>query len=518
MHRLGIRIFIVALLGVFLGRLPSHAQSSTALWDDSRVSAIYINIAADSLAAIYTDIYGTHYYIADMMYDDGLVRDTITQIGLRLRGNTSRNAAKKSFKISFNEFAPGRRYQGTKKLNLNGQHNDPTMIREKLFYEVWNQSGMPPRRTTFVQLYINGIEYGLYTCLEELDKQWLDQVFAENAGNLYKCTYPADMVYQGTNQQNYKNIASASATGGRAYDLQTNDSLDDYSDLVALITQLNRNPDAAFAADMPLYLDVQGFLKALAIDVATGNWDDYGYNKNNYYLYNRQPNGPMEFITYDTDNTFGVDWVQRDWATRDCRDWLTHSEPRPLASKLLAVPAFESYYYSILDSVTRYITRPDSIFPRIDFLRNLITPAAVTDTFRSLDYGYTFADFQLGFTGTVDGHTPYGIKPFLETRYTSTLSQLPAVTADAPQDFAQTISAFPNPVGKGQVLHLRTTKASPQALKVIIIDAMGRQMGAWEWPAFAEVLQLDISTFPAGHYLLRLQGKEVFSSLAILRM
>ncbi len=507
---------LVPFLFLTVTAIVGRAQSSTALWDDNRVSSIYISIAADSLDSIYKNIYDTHYYAADMIFDDGFVRDTVSQVGLRLRGNTSRDAAKKSFKISINEFAPGRRYQGAKKLNLNGQHNDPTMIREKLFYEVWGKSGMPTRRTTFVRLYVNDVYHGLYTCLEELDKGWLAGVFGENAGNLYKCTYPADLVYQGANQQAYKNIQSSSATGGRAYDLQTNDSLDDYTDLVTLITQLNRVPDASFAADIPLYLDARAYMKALAIDVATGNWDDYGYNKNNYFLYHNLASGQFEFVTYDTDNTFGVDWVQRNWATRDCRDWLTHSEPRPLATKLLAVPAFEAYYYDVLDSVTRHITRPDSIFPRIDFLKNLIGAAALADTFRTLDYGYTYSEFELGFTGTVDGHTPYGIKPFLETRYQNTLTQLATVASNPPQEFATRILAFPNPVGDGEMLHLRASELPTQTLSVSLWDVTGRNLGQWQWQAFEQFLEVDLGALPQGHYLLRLQGKGIEASLGIM--
>ncbi|HEX2899306.1 MAG TPA: CotH kinase family protein [Bacteroidia bacterium] len=504
---------IFVLVGLLTG-FTAKAQSSTALWDDSRVSAVYLTIHPDSLDSIYTDIYSDHYYMAEMVFDDGQARDTVAMVGLRLRGNTSRSSGKKSFKISFNEYMPGRRYQGTKKLNLNGEHNDPTMVREKLFYEIWNQSGMPPRRTTFVEVYINQTYHGLYTCLEEFDKDWLMGVFAEDNGNLYKCTYPADLVYQGTNQQAYKNIFGS---GGRAYDLQTNETQDDYTDLVELITQLDRLPDAQFAADIHQYLNVAGYLKALAIDVATGNWDSYAYNKNNYFLYHHLGSNQFEFISYDTDNTLGVDWVNRDWATRDCADWLSHSEPRPLASKLLAVPAFRTQYYAALDSITRFITRPDSIFPRIDAIKALVLPYVAADTFRSLDYGYLVNDFHLGFTGTVDGHTPYGIKPFLQTRYNSTLSQLPTVAQAGANDIAQSILVFPNPVGQGQSLHLHAKVFLRHDLKVTFVDALGHTVLQMDWPAYERNLEIGLEPLPAGKYWAVFQGKDVYGSLGFVR-
>ncbi|MTV80959.1 hypothetical protein GM546_14065, partial [Streptococcus pneumoniae] len=82
-------------------------------------------------------------------------------------------------------------------------------------------------------LYINQTYYGLYTNIEEIDKNWLQSLYGENDGNLYKCTYPADLGFLGTSQQAYKDVASSTVTGGRAYELQTNETQDDYSDFTA---------------------------------------------------------------------------------------------------------------------------------------------------------------------------------------------------------------------------------------------------------------------------------------------
>ena len=54
--------------------------------------------------------------------------DTVLNVGFRLRGNTSRTAGKKSFKVSINSFVAGRKWNQLEKLNLNGEHNDPFPI------------------------------------------------------------------------------------------------------------------------------------------------------------------------------------------------------------------------------------------------------------------------------------------------------------------------------------------------------------------------------------------------------
>jgi len=473
--------------------------SQSTLFDQSRVSSVYIEIPPDSLKVIMTDILSDHYFRAKFIYDYGTRRDTLQNVGFRLRGNTSRASKKKSFKISFNEYVSGRKYQGVKKINLNGQHNDPTLIREKLFYDSWKNAGMVERRTSFVRMYINQAYYGLYTNLEEMDKDWLQRVYGENSGNLYKCTYPADLVYLGTDQQKYKNIVSGSVTGGRAYDLQTNEAADNYSDLVELITILNQPVDASFIAQISQKFNVDGLLKAFAIDIATGNWDDYMYNKNNYFLYHNSRTGKFEFITYDADNTFGVDWVNRDWATRNCLDWYTHSEPRPLATKLLSIPEFDAKFQRYLDTIARKIISPDFIFPHIDSLKTLITGAAIEDTYRTLDYKYTIADFMNGFIATVDSHTPYGIKPFLTTRTATILQQIKITSVAETDNNNIPVSFFPNPAIEQITLQIKPTNTDRRGF---VFDLVGRQLAAFDINAGHSEKVVPVGDLLPGIYML----------------
>ena len=488
---------------IFLISFPfSVLFSQSSLFDESRVSSVYIEVPVDSLKVIMTDVLSEHYFKAKFIYDYGTGRDTLQDVGFRLRGNTSRYSQKKSFKLSFNEYVSGRKYQGVKKINLNGEHNDPTLIREKLFYDTWKKAGMVERRTSFVRVYINHAYYGLYTNLEEMDKEWLQKVYGEKSGNLYKCTWPADLVYQGADQQTYKNIQSGSSTGGRAYDLQTNEESDDYSDLVQLMTALNQPVDAAFAAQISQKIDMDCLLKAFALDVASGNWDNYTYNKNNYFLYHNTGTGKFEFISYDTDNTFGVDWVNRDWATRNCLDWFSHSEARPLATKILSIPAFDAKFQHYLDTIARMIINANDIFPHIDSLKSLITNAVIADTYRTLDFGYTVSDFNNGFITTVYGntpHTPYGIKPFLTTRSATIIQQLTISSIAEEENGNLQVLLYPNPAIK-QI----TTSVAPENTirKGLIIDMVGRQQLTFELNAGETVKVIEVRDLLPGMYML----------------
>ncbi|MCX6268826.1 MAG: CotH kinase family protein, partial [Bacteroidetes bacterium] len=459
----GLLAFLLAGTGV--------CQTNT-LFDDSRLSSIYITIHPDSLAVLYDSILSDHYYMARFIFDDLEKRDTLENVGFRLRGNTSRYSQKKSFKISFNEYVSGRKYQGVKKINLNGEHNDPTLIREKLYYDLWKKAGMVERRTSFVKVYINNSYYGLYTNLEEMEKEWLTLVFSKNGGNLFKCSYPADLVYHGPNPQTYMDLQNTTATGGQVYELQTNKSQNDYTRLVELITTLNQQPGGTFASDISAIFNVDHFLKVLALDVATGNWDDYSYNQNNYYLYENPSDSTIYFITYDPDNTFGIDWVGKDWATRDCRNWINNKMQLPLAQKLMAIPEFYNKYKLYLDTIVNTITHPDSVFPRIDALKQLIQQAAIDDNFRTLDYGYTIADFNNAYLQASDDHSPYGLKPFFIIRKQTILSQLhPEGIADNKAS-TEDLSVFPNPADEHISFSLR--HQTGEAIKAKIFNFQGR--------------------------------------------
>jgi hypothetical protein len=488
--------------------------SQNTLFDDTRVSSVYIEIQPDSLNYIMKNVLSEHYFQAKFIFDYGIGSDTLQNVGFRLRGNSSRFAAKKSFKISFNEYVSGQKYQGVKKINLNGEHNDPTLIREKLYYDTWKAAGLAERRTSFVKLYINHLYYGLYTNLEEFDKEWLQKVYGEKTGNLYKCTYPADMVYLGTNQQTYKDIMSGSVTGGRAYDLQTNEDLDNYADLLALINTLNQPVDSLFAIQIAQKINIDGFLKAFALDVATGNWDDYMYNKNNYFLYHRASTNKFEFIAYDTDNTFGVDWMNVDWTIRNCLEWYMLTEPRPLASKLLSVPAFMVTYQKYLDTIVHKIVDQNVIFPHIDSLENLITSAVIDDHYRTLDFNYTTNDFFNGFIQTVDGHTPYGIKPFLIKRSNTILQQLASYSVPEMKKGYADLLVFPNPAEK-QI----TIKTLPldNERKGYILDMLGRQLKPIEIPMNQSENTIQIEDLKPGIYTIVLSNKDSIESKRFIK-
>jgi len=415
-------IFLLFITLVFL--IPNQklmAQDQHPAFIDHVIPVVKIDIDSDSLDAILDtlNLQSNHEFPARFIFENGSLLDTVENVGFRLRGNTSRFSQKKSFKVSFNSFESGRKYYGLEKLNLNGEHNDPSIIRSKLCWDLFKSLQIKSPRANHVELYINEKYYGLYINVEHIDENFVRDRFGNNDGNLFKCLWPADLGYLGEDADLYK------LTNGdrQAYALKTNREEDDYTDLAELISRLEFTPSATFTAFENIF-NVDGFLRILAVDVATGSWDDYWYLKNNYYLYNNPETAVFEFIPYDYDNTFGIDWVGQDWGNRDIYNWGHDTEIRPLVTKILSVQEYRDRYSYYLNKLLHGDFHPDVLFPKIDLIHDMISEAAAQDTFRTLDWDFSYEDFNNSYDQELGGHVEYGLKPYVIQRRNSALEQL----------------------------------------------------------------------------------------------
>ncbi len=418
------KIYRIALILCLFG-IGALAQTAHPLdghlYNDSNVSRIDVFLPADSLLWILDPANsGSNYeFYSNMVFSRAGQSDTLQAIGFRLRGNTSRQAQKKSFKLAVNRFTSGRRYHGVKKINLNGEHNDPSISRAKICWELGKRLGLPVSRASHTELYLNGQYFGLYLNLEHINDDWLSHRFGNNQGNLYKCTWPANLQYISNQPNDYKLLK---ADGSRVYELQTNEQLDDYSDLEEFIRILNLTPISQLECALDPVFNIEGYLKTLAFEVATGHWDNYSFNQNNFYLYKNPQSGKFEYLAYDMDNTFGIDWFNIDWSERHVDQW--HNPAMPLSKRLLEIPELREIYHAYLRQVQAEMAKPDFL-NQIFNLRSQLQPYVQNDLYRTLDYGFTEADwFDSYTTSQSNQHVKMGITHFIGRRNTFTASQL----------------------------------------------------------------------------------------------
>jgi len=387
---------------------------------DEEVPRIDITIDQDSLNEIYLyeNLESDHEYPATFIFTSSQICDTFLNIGFRLRGNTSRYSEKKSFKISFNTFSSTEFYN-LDNMNLNGEHNDPSIIRSKLNGDILKEIHIPAAITNHIALYINDVFYGLYINVEHIDDNFLDKRYTRSFGNLYKCNWSSSLQYISNNPDDYK---FSDDNGRRIYELKSNEDIDDYSDLANFIDILNNTPVNDFQSNLEPIFNVNLYLKTLAFEILTGHWDGYAFNQNNYYLYHNPTTNRFEYIPFDMDNTFGIDWFDIDWTTKNIYSWAENN--RPLANKLLENNEYRDRFSFYVNLIIESALETSIIFPKIIAIKSMITPYAELDIFRTLDYGFSIEDFHNSYTQPLGMHVKTGLQPFVTDRNLWAIDQL----------------------------------------------------------------------------------------------
>lgn len=424
-----IKLFLLFLFTLLqIKSLFGQSDESWKVYDDSQVAKINITMNQEDLNYMYEFPQSDSIHLAKVSFKNALIDETIDSIGIRIRGNTSRESYKKSIKLSFNSFIKGGKFYSLEKLNLNGEHNDPSIVRSKLCWDFFNNTCVISSRAAYAEIYINDKYYGLYISIEHIDENFLKKNYLDDSGNLWKCLFGADLVFLGNNPDLYKFVNNS---GARPYDLRRNEEEDDYSKLSNLIYHLNSTSNPNYEATLESVLEVKNILKYFATNILVGGWDDYWSLSNNYYLYHNPTTDKFTLIPYDYDNTFGVTWwTHINWQTVNPYTFgKIVSGPRPLAEKLILRPKYRNLYSHFLEYYSETFFDTEIFINRLSELRNLITPFAQTDTFRVKDWGYSYQDFLNSFdqenyffeNGVI---IPGSITDFVKERTNSLKSQI----------------------------------------------------------------------------------------------
>ena len=400
------------------------ADDSWMIYDDSSVSRVDIYVDPASLVWIYNNVESDSMHVADIHFQNSFIDETVENVGFRLRGNTSRVSQKKSFKLDFNHFVLGRDFYDVEKINVNGERNDVSIIRSKLCGNFFESIGMTASRANHVEVYINESYYGLYISVEHIDDTFLSKRFQDDSGNLWRCLWPADLTYRGPDPEDYHPWIDDE----RPYDLKTNEDEYNFAQLARLINIINNDPDS-----LEHVLDVSEFIKYLAVNILTGSWDDYRSLRNNYYLYYVPNKDQFQFIPYDYDNTFGIDWFDVDWATIDPYSYyLIDNSDRPLADIIMDTGSFRNLFTHFLSFYLDHHFSLELWENWIDSTKAMIDTSAFYDIYRTLDYGFTFDDFTNSYSVNSynNQHVKNGLKEFIIERVSALENQIDYLNAE----------------------------------------------------------------------------------------
>ncbi len=402
--------------------------------------------------------YETQTYMqADLVLTDLTGTYTFNDVGVRLKGNSSYSHPndKKSFKIDFNKYVSGQNYDGLKKLNFSNGFKDPSCMREKIFFDVCRDAGVPAPRANFANVYFNGVLKGFFTVIEQIDDQFLDWAILDDDGNLLKAgdnfggggpgggggDSEADLNYYGTAQSLYE----------ARYELKTNEDLNDWSDFIDLIDFINNSSDVDFETDLESHLDVYNFIRSAALDNLFSNLDSYTGSARNFYLYHNLTSNQWEWIKWDGNESFGSYGGGGPGGGMDMTtlpvNYLDNN--RPLLERIFNNTTLYNQYLKEVCLLNEQFFNPDFLHPKIDGFKTLIQNSVYADNNKMYSNQNFDDNIENNITaggGPGGGGVTYGLKSFVSSKNTFMNNTLDCSLLTTTQDpFLQPILVSPNP-------------------------------------------------------------------------
>jgi hypothetical protein len=187
--------------------------------------------------------------------------------------------------VSFDKFKGAERFHGMEKFHLNNGAQDGSLLNEFVGGEMSRAAKVPASRCTHVTVKWNGRETGLYLFKEAFTKDFLSYFFEETNGSLYDGHFIAEIDGNLEKQQ-----------GGDRSDTR------DLKELAAAC----KEPDVKLRwQKVSERLDVEEFLRVLAMETLLCHWDGYNFNRNNYRVYFDPKTGKANFFIHGIDQIYG---------------------------------------------------------------------------------------------------------------------------------------------------------------------------------------------------------------------
>ncbi|KAF0224598.1 MAG: cotH [Erysipelotrichaceae bacterium] len=223
---------------------------------------------------------------------------------IKVRGNSSRGAAFKSYKIKFT--TENQSYKGFSVLNLNKHVYDPSKIANKFSFDMMSQlDNMVSLRTNFVKVYIRDasvsaskqkyVYYGLYTNIEQPNRDFLTSHGLDANASLYKATSFEFHEYDAI--KNVDDPTYDKAAFEKILEIREGN---DHSKLIQMLKDIN-DMDLDFNTTFKKYFNEENYLTWLAMNILLGNEDVLAQN---FFLYNPTNSLTWYLLPWDYDGTF----------------------------------------------------------------------------------------------------------------------------------------------------------------------------------------------------------------------
>ncbi|MFO0905254.1 MAG: CotH kinase family protein [Pirellulales bacterium] len=294
----------------------------------------------------------------DFGYEFSYVKAQVTigdrtwkDVGLRFKGNgtymVSAEGRKRPFKLDFDRFVDGQKAFGLSRLNLHNNIMDPTLARQAVGYPVFQSLGVPASRTAFaeVRLTIDGETtnelLGVYTMVEEVDADFLRRHFANPKGLLLKPEGTQGLEYLGEDWSKYE-----------WFEPKTDPTDAQKKRVIDFVRLIHQADDETFRRDIDKFLDVDEFLRFLAVNAWLSNMDSFLTHVHNYYVYLDPDTNRFVLLPWDLDLAWGAFLLLGTPEQLQQLDvFHPHVGKGPVIERLLAIPEWRALYRKHLESL-----------------------------------------------------------------------------------------------------------------------------------------------------------------------
>ena len=404
---------------------PSSGEpSEKGLYHEGTLRTLFIMTKDDEWKEEMEVFYRTDVAVpADLIVDGKQYKD----VGLKYRGNSSYFSVSPDLKRSINLYLDHKhgdqRLFGYKTLNLLNSNSDPTFMREVIYSHV-ARDYIPAFKGNFIKVVINGESWGIYSHIQQYNKDFLEDNFGTRGGVRWKIGAGGggrgNLGYPGERKEDY---------GG--YQLRTTGADDAWKKLAEFTKLLNETPPEKLAEALNERLDIDSALWSLALECV---FQDEGYftRGSDYNLY-LDPGGRFHVLQHDGNevmNIPGGPGMPSGLSGPKLEPFYNADNPdRPLMFKLFQVPELKARYRHHLKTITKEWIAWDKISPLVEGYASLISDEVKKDVRKHS----SFEAFEKGLLKTSsDGRrTKLGLKPFTEGRREFLLNH-PEVNLPAP--------------------------------------------------------------------------------------
>ncbi|WP_422928190.1 PVC-type heme-binding CxxCH protein [Singulisphaera sp. PoT] len=296
---------------------------------------------------------------------DGQARKSV---GLRYAGNGSYFASagglKRSFKVDLERFGKGD-LERLHAIQLQSGAVDPTKLREVLAYAAFREAGVPSPRTALAEVTLtvpgryDKAYLGLYTLAEPVDRAFLEQRFASDAGLLIKPQGLRGIDFLGDDWAKYKG----------QYQPLSESKPAETARLIDFARLVQKADDRKFRDEIGSYLSVEKFLRFMAAQAWIANADGFFTLGYNYYLYLDPSTNKFVFIPGDQELSF-ANFLMMGSADKLMDMSLDHpySGENKLVDRLMAIPEHRDAYRKIVASLVATSFKPEKIIAELEAL------------------------------------------------------------------------------------------------------------------------------------------------------